>query len=47
MEQIKQVSSKQMTDEFVNKISYSSQNVKLKVTYELECNSQSGDLVTW
>ena len=45
MEQIKQVSSKQMTDEFVNKISYSSQNVKLKVTYALEWNSQSGELV--
>jgi len=34
-----------MTNEFVQKMSYERQNLKLKVTYEIECNSQSGELV--
>lgn len=44
-EKLKQNLSEQMTDEFIKKMSYKNQNLKLKVTYELECNSESGELV--
>ena len=43
-EKIRQKISEQLTDELVGKISYKNENVKLKVTYELECNSSSGEI---
>lgn len=43
-EKIKQRIADQMTNEFVQKMSYETQNVKLKVTYEIECNSESGEV---
>lgn len=42
---IKQTLRDQMTDEFMEKMSYEKQNLKLKVTYEIECNSESGELI--
>lgn len=41
MEKIRQKISEQLTDDLVGKISYKNENVKLKVTYELECNLHS------
>ena len=41
---IKQKISEQLTDDLVGKISYQYENVKLKVTYELEYNSSSGEI---
>jgi len=43
-EKIRQKISEQLTDDLVGKISYKDENVKLKVTYELECNSSSGEI---
>ena len=43
-EKIKQKIAEQVTDDLVGKISYQQENVKLKVTYELECNSSSGEI---
>jgi hypothetical protein len=43
-EKIRQKISEQLTDDLVDKISYKDENVKLKVTYELECNSSSGEI---
>lgn len=43
-EKIRQKISEQPTDDLVGKISYKNENVKLKVTYELECNSSSGEI---
>jgi hypothetical protein len=43
-EKIKQKIAEQVTDDLVGKISYQKENVKLKVTYELECNSSSGEI---
>lgn len=44
-EKIKNQIADQMTDEFVQKMLYKKQNVKLKVTYEIECNSESGEVI--
>ena len=41
---IKQKISEQLTNDLVNKISYKDENMRLKVTYELECNSSSGEI---
>ena len=41
---IKQKISEQMTEELVGKISYQSKQVRVKVTYELECDSVSGEI---
>jgi hypothetical protein len=38
-EKIRQKISEQLTEDLVGKISYKNENMKLKVTYELECNS--------
>jgi hypothetical protein len=35
---LRQNLSEQMTDELIKKMSYKNQNLKLKVTYEIECN---------
>jgi hypothetical protein len=43
-EKIKQKISEQLTEDLVGKITYKNENVKLKVTYELECNSSSGEI---
>ena len=43
-QKIKRKIAEQVTDDLVGKISYHQENVKLKVTYELECNSSSGEI---
>jgi len=43
-QKIKQKISEQMTEELVGKISYKSEKVRVKVTYELECDSVSGEI---
>jgi len=43
-QKIKQKISEQMTEELVGKISYKSKKVRVKVTYELECDSVSGEV---
>ena len=43
-EKIKQKISEQLTEDLIGKLSYKNENVKLKVTYELECNSFSGEV---
>ena len=43
-QKIKQKISEQMTEELVGKISYKSEKVRVKVTYELECDSVSGEV---
>ena len=41
---IKQKISEQMTEELVRKISYKGKKVRVKVTYEVECDSVSGEV---
>ena len=41
---IRQKISEQLTNDLVGKISYKDENMRLKVTYELECNSSSGEI---
>lgn len=41
---IKQKISEQMTEELVRKISYKDKKVRVKVTYEVECDSVSGEV---
>ena len=43
-EKIKKNISEKMTDELINRVSCKNKSLKLKVTYELECDSQSGEI---
>lgn len=43
-QKIKQKISEQMTEDLVGKISYKNKKVRMKVTYELECDSVSGEV---
>ena len=43
-QKIKQKISEQMTEELIGKISYKNNKVRVKVTYEVECDSISGDV---
>lgn len=41
---VKQKISEQVTEDLVGKISYKRKNVRVKVTYEVECDSTSGEI---
>ena len=43
-EKIKQNISNQMIDEIIGKVTYQNQSVRLKVTYELKCDANSGEI---
>ena len=43
-QKIKRKISEEMTDELIKKISYKNEKVRVKVTYEVECDSVSGEI---